>query len=79
MNDYEDLARVMLGLPEDADVDKALMDKYEIDISTFEALVEDLIPFTPSVYFSNDAKGEIVRWRGFEHHGALLVRQKVDK
>ena len=45
MNDYEDLARAVLGLPEDAYVEQDLMEKFDLDIYQFRDIVDALIPF----------------------------------
>ena len=71
MSDYEDLARAILGLPSGAYVEQDLMEKFDLDIYQFRAIVDALISFTAPA----DVGGTAVQ--GFVHDGAFIVRREI--
>ena len=77
MNDYEGLARAVLGLPEDAYVEQDLMEKFDLDIYQFRDIVDALIPFTVPADVGG-CRGEPMV-QGFVRDGAFIVRRELDK
>ncbi len=74
--DIEELARVMLDLPEDSGsdtIENTLCDKYEISFETFQQIAEALMPLT--IPAKAAISGEA--FHGFVKDGAFIVKALV--
>ncbi len=74
--DAEDLAAAALGLPEEADTDeieRALMDKWDTDLPTFQKIAEALLPLTVPARTAMTGR----KFRGFVKDGAFIVKEEM--
>lgn len=74
--DAEDLAAAALGLPDEADVDeieRALMDRWDTDLPTFQKIAEALLPLTVPARTAMTGR----KFRGFVKDGAFIVKEEM--
>ena len=72
IDDYIELAAKLLGLPDEteedeAKIEQALLNKYDVDLATFGNLVEALLPFTYPI--KAPLSGELMHTFGFADNG----------
>ena len=68
--DVEELAREMLNLEDDAEVEKSLWDTLEVSFESFHKIVERLVHFTPPVKSALAGK----TYKGFVKDGRFIIK-----
>lgn len=73
--EFEDLARHLCGLDENAEVDlnDALQEKFGVDLAQFTEIAGKLLPLC--AVGESRLSGKI--YRGFAHNGAWLAKEEV--
>lgn len=75
-SDTEELAVVVLGLPEYSDsddIEQALYDRFECSFDQFQRIAESLIPFTVPAISAISG----IEFQGFVNDGAFIVKEEV--
>ncbi len=76
-HDIEDLARLICGIDEDdenADVDEALFEKFEVSFDSFAKLIEKLIDHTPEAAATLSNK----IYTGFVNRDCFIIKKEVE-
>ena len=78
--EYEDLARLILGVPddyEDPDLDGLMYAKLGVEMGDFMVVANALLPYTISGMLHKLSDNSSTEHRGYVHGGSFIVKETV--